>query len=1122
MKKKSKIVWLLLVFSVLVLAFASCKKPDDSGSGNTPGDVDDDVIYSSQVSATLVLGEGIDEGDVSAIRTAYYRQTDKEIAIGSAAGEAAAHEIVVGKTDREISKRAYRVLELLERKHEGDVGYVIYSDGKSVAIAFDEASFGVDIAFSEAIADFVSEYMDDTSLKLESGPAVAVSFDPIKKQGEIDLAEEDRLWTAKTNQIAAVLNGDTVTAAAIVEELKGLKEFCNENYGMAQWLANLYAPEVGGFYYSNSARNSFGYLPDLVSTSTALKLIGAMINGYDGTVAEFLGEEAVNTIVAFTKNLQYENGYFYHPQWEESAIDKNADRKEADAYAALEILELFGRAPTYDIFDVKGEGAAAPASSLTMPFGASGVSAVSRVVSVSDIYIPPHYASAEAFETYLQGFGLLEDTKYACEMICSEISQYKAVDKVLAESGADYRLCDVLSDFMAKYQDRDSGLWYQGEVRYTKIADLASIAEVYNALGEVMPGYRTLFNLIMNVTATFSEEYEKIETVSNVWRALAAVVQNVVEYGDESEKAEINTALTELYSRLGESIKATKKELSKFVNEDGSFSSTTGGSASNYLGMPVAVPRMAEGDIIATYIVLDGIYNVIFEVLDVEAIPLFNTADRMTLNKTISNLGEVIKVEVPDNFKIEDFEGFEVGPVYDLYLEKVFGTADTKFEIKEDTVAGEVSKVLEWNVASGTDANFLIFERLTNTKIGANAAFFETDMKMQAVNDKTTDLVLSIRSSADGHITAFHLAISIDGPGTPIRVTGNNEWDFGIDSETLDFKKTLDVKEGEWFKLRIECTDAVYDYDYDGKNDIVYRAYINGVLVGEAHSATKPNQIPAGTDLDDVRLGVSKGRACIITLDNTVMGQCRMTYDEPAPADTDTITYEPGVITNKTKPTFGLNTSNAEILEMTVSDAVTKVLKFYTSSGSLDTLSVSPTLTLDGANAVSFETDIMIDPESDVSTLYLEPKTATGATAFRLILKTAKGGDVTISGADIPETVIGKSGEWLHIKVTYMNPRIDYTGDGFDDVLYKVYVGDAQEPVATGHALYAAGTYCAPFALDKFVITYTADSVATVCLDNTRFWQVELVADKAPEFTETGDTTLNGAEGDKSDNNGWT
>ena len=35
---------------------------------------------------------------------------------------------------------------------------------------------------------------------------------------------------------------------------------------LIRWWAGLYDPEIGGFYYSNSARDNAGFLPDMEST----------------------------------------------------------------------------------------------------------------------------------------------------------------------------------------------------------------------------------------------------------------------------------------------------------------------------------------------------------------------------------------------------------------------------------------------------------------------------------------------------------------------------------------------------------------------------------------------------------------------------------------------------------------------------------------------------------------------------------------------------------------------------------------------------------------------------------------------------------------------------------------
>jgi hypothetical protein len=99
-----------------------------------------------------------------------------------------------------------------------------------------------------------------------------------------------------------------------------------------------------------------------------------------------------------------------------------------------------------------------------------------------------------------------------------------------------------------------------------------------------------------------------------------------------------------------------------------------------------------------------------------------------------------------------------------------------------------------------------------------------------------------------------------------------------------------------------------------------------------------------------------------------------------------------------------------------------------------------------------------------------------------------------------------------------MNPRIDYDGDKVYDILYKIYVGNPNIAVATGYKPYAQGGYYDPKILTTYKLTSPAATVATLCLDNTRFWQVILTPDEAPEVEEP--EIDNGSVGDE-DSFGW-
>ncbi len=1737
--KKTKIIVLFLLISVVVLGLASCKKAD-GGNDDTPAVIDDAVIYSPYVDTALILGEGVEARDVAILTTAYSEKTGKKISVSSSVSSSS-HEIIIGKTPRELSEKAYNYLSRF--KEADEVGYVIYSDGKSVAIAFDEAILGSTVCFDEAIEYFVANYMKASSLKLNAGAVRSDFFDAVERQAFKDEADLNKLWTLKLSQLEEKI-GDKEKANAVLSELKGLHHILNDSYSIVKWLANLYDPVTGGFYYSNSARNSIGYAPDLESTSQALGLVESILTGYGGTLTDFFGEEIAERFVSFVKDMQEPDGYFYHPQWSPETV--NTDRKNRDVLAALNILDSFGAIPIYDTPNgVKGEGTVTPASRLVLPLKDSKATSVSAVVSYEseEIYIPPHLTSSTEFYNYLTSLSILSETATVCETLYSEIPLYIEIDKILEENGEEYRLCDILENFLERHQN-SAGLWAsKGVSSYEEINELNSVIKLYNAIGKPISNYSAIFSTISRYIK-FNEEIDNITDISGTWTAFASVVNNLKAYGDANEQYGINEQLKKIYLRYDTILKTTREKLLLFVNNDGSFSTTPEGGNGESFGMSVAVPMMDEGDMNGTILAAKNTWLAIFQVLDTGFVPIFDTSDRMMFQKTLLDMGVIIKNEIKKS-EPQDFEGYSIGmspvarhygnssgyfstivegpseygnvahiyssdksgspqfyfdnmsrvnnptclvaefdvsvlpetstgifsylyiyrdtymlafkrdgdtisilerssrseessfindfgirvnvgewfnlrieyypgthenvrikiffnneciavtdnyfespprkydtpgvpnsnydsmsifavnkktvsilmddlvvesnyqtytpetsssikmnvdtpdksqKVYDfegtsdgsipsgfestgaassvavktvednnkvlefsgtggklalpldqrglginsaviefdltvsndtksgakyqinfdeyLYLERSFaamqlivaedggkkyitiaevssgqageaytnvrlspgvkyrlrfqlffeecalvvsidgevvgintnvldkckkfymgktsiealtpsitstilidnlvserikssfeeatapsidrdiydfdtsadmelsgispydgvlsfenakgiesyveipvktrvnvptvgligvdvskteavlgslvvfltdssgnkiaafeivsnnsitdiyeytengryntpihtvsspnfnfsieygfteesfnllidgeyvaassliyangnssfeferlrissiggsacyvidnlyaeqvadvfkphsvsmtntdatkeiidyetssfasmpenitfskGAPDTYFRIGEGKIGDKVSKVMEFFAGYGDSSSAIVFNR-TQTLANANAAFFETDIMFESTSDKMAQYNIYFRTE-NGNKSVYYFGIQINPDNSLVAIGNNGE----------DFKVTLGVTAGEWFKLRLEYADTPYDYDYDGAVDLIFRVYVNGVLICEGntpiYAITEENPtLPSASSLYQMNTYIGSKREAKIYYDNTILGQFNMTYEKPMDPDTDTLTYEPGVITNKTQLTFGKNTSTAKISEMTVEGEVTKVLEFNSSAKSEDKIAVTPTLTLDTANAVSFETDIMIEPESDIATLYFEPMNKSGKQSFRLTINAAKDGDVTISSADIPKTVIGKCGEWIHLKVEYMNPRIDYTGDRILDILYKVYIGDGDgsELIATGYKPYNSGAYYNPTDIAKCQFTVTSETDADIFLDNTKFWQVERTADEAPkqETEEGGSFGGGGFNG-----NGW-
>ncbi len=111
-----------------------------------------------------------------------------------------------------------------------------------------------------------------------------------------------------SKKFTELFGGNKDAAAAIIDKLKTTKDKYDADFDVVKWIANLYDRDTGAFYYSNSARNYTGYLPDLISTDKALDIMDMILECEGMTVSDFLGDEEIDKLVSFTKSLQKEDG----------------------------------------------------------------------------------------------------------------------------------------------------------------------------------------------------------------------------------------------------------------------------------------------------------------------------------------------------------------------------------------------------------------------------------------------------------------------------------------------------------------------------------------------------------------------------------------------------------------------------------------------------------------------------------------------------------------------------------------------------------------------------------------------------------------------------------------------
>ncbi len=204
------------------------------------------------------------------------------------------------------------------------------------------------------------------------------------------------------------------------EALKNMEEtvFTEDLY---LWAAELYDPETGGFYFSISGRDNYGYLPDLESTNQALGLLNKRLGL--GELSTLLNAEQKARLLSWTQTLQSNrDGYYYHPHWGISVIEgrRSRDYNNADtgyspsgAYAYRLFDDAFYRltggssgnkGATETVEYNNSQSVKLTSKELTMPLGISTRSAVSKVISIaasSDSSMPVHLQSVTNYLNHL-------------------------------------------------------------------------------------------------------------------------------------------------------------------------------------------------------------------------------------------------------------------------------------------------------------------------------------------------------------------------------------------------------------------------------------------------------------------------------------------------------------------------------------------------------------------------------------------------------------------------------------------------------------------------------------------------------------------------------------------------
>jgi hypothetical protein len=377
--------------------------------------------------------------------------------------------------------------------------------------------------------------------------------------------------------------------AAVVEAYKELYDF--HELGLCTWLAKLFDPDIGGFYYSNSGRDNEWVewegkrvytKPDMESTHQAVTLMrtSGMIQNYED-IPDWMREKIKN----FTCSLMSEeDGYIYHPQWGKAISNARLGRDLIAAVGTADVLKFDLPYPTATQ-RIKAAAAAAPAT--------EGAPKVNTAPS-----LPDHLKSKEAFVKYLENLPWEEPTGLAAygagNALASQASLINAAG-----------LSDVMCDFLDSIQHED-GLW--GTQRgYAAINAFFKIGVSYGSARRVIPNVEKVAYSGMDIMVD-DELNRTVCYQFNAWWTMMICLGNLKAYGGEDGEKATARVKAEMLRRAPECIRATTRKIRPFKCEDGSYSYFYDTTCPTSQGAIVA-NMIKEGDINATTINSQGVLN---------------------------------------------------------------------------------------------------------------------------------------------------------------------------------------------------------------------------------------------------------------------------------------------------------------------------------------------------------------------------------------------------------------------------------------------------------------------------------------------------------------------------------
>ncbi len=706
-------------------------------------------------------------------------------------------------------------------------------------------------------------------------------------------------------ELIPILGEETVT------ELRELYTLYGDEIYM--WMANLYDPEAGGFYYSNSGRDHIGFGADIESTVQVLNHIqyGGMFVNSGNSYATGLPEEIREAIVGFTKGLQSpEDGYFYHPQWGKDIV---ASRKGRDLGWATQLLKAFGEKPIYDAPDgTKGELGApgqAAAFSLTERLSASSVTAVSKVVLVnsSRSSLPDYLKSLTAWEQYLNNLDIYHNSYSAGNTLSAMHGQ-------ITQAGDEY--VDFLIDYLDELQNPELGLWAD-EITYDSVNGLMKLISTYSYHSRLIPNADKAMNSAIQIALEPNSDYH-VCCVYNPWVTMYLVISLTEQHGDAAQAEQLRAQVLEKSAQL---ISTTFGKLKNY-KVDGGFHYHRTLMANTSQEAPVACATEFEADVNATCISSSGILSYMYGAFGVPSdkqVRLYYEEDKNQFFDELSSIQSVVKKD-PEPAEAETFDGYDASlgnedkgvvntPADNAEVILPDTTLDTSGNYKfystsvtsspAPSYSGDLAynmKNFRYGSTEGVDYASSMMStvfKIDNPYLRGNTYILDTDIMVEKSSSPVV-MQLFIQGTANTMSLNFETVYKTDPvtqmQKTYVKISENFAGADGV--KNTNIADTMEL--GKWFNLRVELY-KIYSISEDGtskKLDLKAKIFIDGKFVGESEAfktLESDSTKYADSAITQANFALYRSSNCSVWLDNVKVEKSNKDYydlpgDMPAPS----------------------------------------------------------------------------------------------------------------------------------------------------------------------------------------------------------------------------------------------